>query len=370
MKVDIPANERILEAHGLSVVLGDRKVLDVPSFAVRQNETLVIIGPNGSGKSTLVLSLGLLLKPATGDVLYHGQPVLSKARIFHARRQFAIVFQEPLLLDASVLDNVMLGLKLHGITKTEAKYRAEKWLSRFGIASLAGRQAKTLSGGEAKRASLARAFVLQPEILFLDEPFNALDTPTRQGLLEDFRNVLKETRTTTVMVTHDHNEALALSDRLAVMIGGQIRQIGTFEEVFSTPVDEGVAEFLEAGNILQGTVQAQNNGLASVNVGENRIIYAISDLLPGTGVAMFIPYDDINISVGDIGSELNSSENRIKGKVLKYFPQGSQLKVSLDCGIMLSCLITHHMWENLGLGIGQDAVVSFKSSAPHLIPKT
>jgi tungstate transport system ATP-binding protein len=369
MKATAPTNDRLLEARDLKVVLGGRQILDIPAFEVWPNEILVIIGPNGSGKSTLVLSLGLLLKPATGRILFHGEPVENGSQKISTRRHFAMVFQEALLLDTTVWENVTLGLKLHGVKKSEMKDRAGIWLERFGIASLANRQAKTLSGGEAKRTSLARAFVLQPEILFLDEPFNALDTPTRQGLLEDFGNVLKETRTTTVMVTHDHNEALALADRLAVMIGGRVRQTGTPEEVFSFPADEGIAEFVEAGNILRGTVQEQNNGLALVNVGENRTIQAVSNLPSGTRVAMFIPYEDITVSVGDTGAVLSSARNQIKGTIIKEFHHGSQLKITLDCGFILSCLITRRSWEDLGLAVGREVVASFKASALHLIPK-
>lgn len=358
----------ILEARDLTVNLGGREILRIPGFEVRQNEVLVVIGPNGSGKSTLVLTLGLLLKPETGTLLFRGQPVMNRSQIFTTRRRFAMVFQEALLLDATVWENVTLGLRLHGISKKEAQTRAEKWMQRFGIASLANRQAKTLSGGEAKRASLARAFVLQPEILFLDEPFNALDTPTRQSLLEDFEDVLRETHMTTVMVTHDHSEALSLADRMVVMIDGKVRQTGIPEEVFAYPADESVADFIEAGNILQGIVE-QQDGLALVKVAGNRIIQAVSALPSGTRVAMFLPYEDVTITVGNTEGVLSSARNQLKGTIIKAFPQGSQLKVTMDCGFFISCLITRRSWEDLGLEIGREATASFKASALHLMAK-
>ena len=163
-------------------------------------------------------------------------------------------------------------------------------MERFGIAEIAGRQAKTLSGGEAKRVSLARAFVLEPEVLFLDEPFTALDSPTRQALIEDFDSVLRETRVTTVMVTHDRNEALVLADRVAVLINGHIHQTGSPAEVFSSPADEEVASFVEVGNVLHGVVSLQSDGLASVCVGEAQID-AVSGLPAGTKVTMFLHHE-------------------------------------------------------------------------------
>lgn len=359
---------RILEARDLTVNLGGREILNIPTFEVRQNEVLVVIGPNGSGKSTLVLTLGLLLKSDTGTILFHGQPVTSRSHIFSTRRCFAMVFQEALLLDASVWENVTLGLHLHGINRKEVQFRANRWMDRFGIASLAKRQAKTLSGGEAKRASLARAFVLQPEILFLDEPFNALDTPTRQALLEDFEDVLRETHMTTVMVTHDHNEALALADRIAVMIEGKVRQTGIPEEVFASPIDEKVADFIEAGNIFQGIVE-QKDGLALVKVTGNRIVQAVSYLPSGTRVAMFLPYEDVTIAVGKTEGVISSARNQMKGTIIKAFPQGSQLKVTIDCGFLISCLITRRSWEDMKLETGSEVTASFKASALHLMAK-
>ncbi len=241
----------ILEGRDLVVVLGGQKVLDVPSFTVRKGEIMMIIGPNGSGKTTLLLTLALLLKPASGTVLYHGQPIAGTKTVLQQRRKLAVVFQEPLLLNNSVLDNVTLGLKLRGVPHEEIKPRAEKWLERFGILPLAKRQARLLSGGEAKRTSLARAFALQPEVLFLDEPFMALDSPTRQGLFDDFESVLRETKTTVLMVTHDRDEATILGDRVAVIIKGAVRQTGTPKGVFDAPVDGEVASFVKIRNVLR-----------------------------------------------------------------------------------------------------------------------
>ena len=357
-----------LEVEGLTAVLGGQKVLEVASLQVFYNEVLVIIGPNGSGKTTLLLCLASLLKPSSGSLSYGGIASSDGISAVKLRRKFAVAFQDPLLLSRSVLDNVTLGLRLRGIKGSEVKERAEKWLNRFGVAQLAKRQARTLSGGEAKRVSLARALVLDPEILFLDEPFNALDTPTRQALLEDFESVLRETRVTTVMVTHDHNEALALADRVAVLIKGKIRQLGTAEEVFSSPVDDEVAAFVETGNTIRGVVRAQDNGLATVNI-DGHDVFAVSDLSPGTNVTVYLHYEDVTLSLNMPETILSSARNLMRGKIVKVFPLGPQLKITLDCGFKLSSLITRRSFEELGLEVGKEITASFKASSAHLISK-
>ncbi len=357
-----------LEAIDLSVVLGGRPVLEVPSLRIPDKEVLVIIGPNGSGKTTLLLSLALLLKPTSGEVFYNGQPANTTSAIFSFRRRFAVVFQEPLLLNTTAWDNVTLGLRLHGIRKEEIKSRARKWLERFGIASLAKRQVKTLSGGEAKRTSLARAFVLQPDVLFLDEPFNGLDSPTRQALTEDFENVLRETKVTTVMVTHDINEALALAHRVVVLLNGHIRQVGSPEEVFSTPADEEIASFVDAGNIMYGSVVLQSGGLASINIGKQQI-EAISELEVGTEVTVLLRHHDITISLPSSEAFTSSARNRLPGRISKVLPIGAQMRVTIDCGFPLVALVTRHSWVDMGLSTGQQVVATFKASSIQVIPR-
>jgi molybdopterin-binding protein len=362
------AQPNILEASGLSVVLGGKRVLEIQSLQVLPNEVFVIIGPNGSGKTTLLLCLALLLKPATGTIAYQGQSVNHGSDILGLRRRFAVVFQESLLLNTSVWGNVTLGLRLRGVTKTEIEKRAQKWLERFGIVSLAQRQARTLSGGEAKRVSLARAFALQPEVLFLDEPFAALDTPTHQSLMEDFDSVLRETRVTTVMVTHDRGEALALANRVAVLMNGSIRQAGTPQEVFSCPVDEEVANFVGAGNVFNGVVSSQSGKLASVDVGQRQLC-VVSDLSQGTKVTVFLHYEDVTISLPTPQVVRSSARNQLTGKIAKVFTINSQVKVTIDCGFPLVALITKRSWDDLALSVGQAVIASFKASSVRLIGK-
>jgi tungstate transport system ATP-binding protein len=357
-----------MEAKDLTVTYSGQKVLDVPSIQVFQNEVLGIIGPNGSGKTTLLLCLTRLIKPQTGIVSYHGTPILDGKAALQLHRQIAVVFQESLLLNNSVWDNVVIGLKLRKVKPKEIKARAEKWLERFGITALAKRQARTLSSGEAKRTSLARAFALQPEVLFLDEPFTALDGPTRQELLEDFKSVLGETRITTVIVTHDRNEALALTDRVGVIIGGNIVQLGTPAEVFSSPANEEIANFIEAGNIIHGVVETQSEGLALVRVGE-RQIEVCSELPAGSRVILLIPYDDVTINLPPTDAITTSARNRFPGKVVKLFRTGSQVRVTINCGFQITALITRKSTEEMGLQEGMGVVALVKAVSIHVLAR-
>jgi tungstate transport system ATP-binding protein len=218
-------------------------VLEITSLAVKHGEVLAIVGPNGAGKSTLFLVLAHLLKANRGEIRLNGQPIDS-FRDLDYRRQIALVLQEPLLMDRSVYDNAALGLRFRGTSKVETRERVTRWLERLGVAHLADRPARKLSGGEAQRVSLARAFVLQPNLLLLDEPFTALDSPTRMRLLEDLESVLNETKMTTIFITHDLPEARKLATRMAVMLDGRIEQSGIPQEVFDRPANSQVAAFL------------------------------------------------------------------------------------------------------------------------------
>jgi tungstate transport system ATP-binding protein len=358
----------LVQAKDLTVAYGGQKVLDVPSIEVFRHEVLGIIGPNGSGKTTLLLCLTRLIKPATGIVFYHGMPVADGRSVLQLHRQIAVVFQESLLLNNSVWDNIVVGLKLRRVKPAEIKARAEKWLERFGIAALAKRQTRTLSSGEAKRTSLARAFALQPEVMFLDEPFTALDGPTRQALLEDFKSVLGETKMTTVIVTHDRNEALALTDRLGVIIQGNIVQIGTPAEVFSSPANEEIANFIEAGNIIHGVVATQNEGLAIVRAG-NVQIEVCSELPAGSRVILLLPYDDVTLNLPSAAAVTTSARNRFPGKVVKLFRAGSQVKVTLDCGFQLTALITRKSAEEMALREGTGVVAMIKAVSVRVIAR-
>jgi tungstate transport system ATP-binding protein len=232
-----------VQVRDLVVRRGGREILHVDHLAIQRGEILVLVGPNGAGKSTLLTTLALIERPTGGVIELDGLPVDWRSGALAARRRLAVVFQEPLLFDTTVSENVATGLKLRGVSHREQLPRVQHWLEQFGIGRLAGRQARTLSGGEAQRVSLARALVLEPELLLLDEPFAALDAPSRESLADDLLPLLRETATTTVLVTHDRDEARELGDRIGVIVDGQLAQLDTPERVLAEPANDAVAAF-------------------------------------------------------------------------------------------------------------------------------
>ena len=207
-------------------------VLDLPELAVAPGEVLAIMGPNGAGKSTLLHVAALLRRPQSGEVWIAGERATRRTERA-LRRRTAMVLQEPLLFDVSVLANAASGLRFRGVRRREAEHRAREWLEQFGVGHLAAQNARTLSGGEAQRVSLARAFAVEPELLLLDEPFAALDPATREALVPELAARLRETQTAAVIVTHDASEALALADRLLVLVDGRIAQCDQTDAVLA-----------------------------------------------------------------------------------------------------------------------------------------
>jgi tungstate transport system ATP-binding protein len=242
-------------------------------------------------------------------------------------------------------------------------------MERFGIAHLAQRSSLTVSGGEAQRANLARAFAVEPEVLLLDEPFSALDQPTRDDLLEDLSAALRETGVTTVFVTHDRTEALRLGDRVAVLMGGVIRQVGTAAEVFAAPADEQVAAFVGVENIVAGRVRSLANGLATLDLGGAVVESVASSPELGTEVLVCLRPEDVVIEPGGPDSHRTSARNHLHGSVTRITPLGAQVRVVVDCGFPLVALITKQSLEDLQLKLGDEAVASFKAGAVHLIPR-
>lgn len=213
----------------------DRELVVVDELSIKEREVLGVMGPNGAGKSTLLKLMALLEEPTSGTIYYRDRQIYPGTISLALRRQMATVFQHAFLLDTTVFNNIAVGLKIRKIAKEEQRRRVHYWLERFKISHLETRHAHTLSGGEAQRVSLARALVLQPDILFLDEPFSALDFPTKLELLKDLKQVLTQTKVTTVFVSHDLMEIKYLTDRLLILMDGQIAQIGATAQVVAEP---------------------------------------------------------------------------------------------------------------------------------------
>lgn len=358
---------KVIEAESLQVLRGQVEVLNIPSFYLADQEILSLIGPNGSGKSTLLLTLSGLLKPVTGRILFRGRVIGPDQEVLDYRRRIAMVFQEPLLFDTTVFNNVAAGLKIRGMPREEIRAKATEGLERFNIAHLTGRSARKLSGGEAQRASLARALATGPEVLLLDEPFAALDPPTRQAIITDMEKIIRQTGIAVVLVTHDASEALRLSDRIMVMDKGRIVQSGSPVEVMNRPANRFVAEFGGMESIIPGTVLKKSNGavLISINGGA---IEARGDLSPGEKVLCGIRPENVEID-NHPSSHSGNYENVFSGKITGITSVGPFLKITVDCGFPLVAYITRGTIPELKLALGEPMAASFKAADVHLLSR-
>ena len=236
-----------LEIRGLAVTLGGEDILTGLDLSVRRGEILALLGPSGCGKTTLLRAAAGLLAPDAGSVHWAGEDLRPVAT---HRRHFGMVFQDHALLPhRNVSANVGFGLRMQGIAAAERRRRVDEVLHMVGLASYERRSVSTLSGGEAQRVALARALAPEPRLLLADEPFAALDRPLHDRLVGDVRRILADLGQTAVHVTHDHTEAFALADRVALMRDGRIHRTATPQQLRADPRDAWTATFLGLGTL-------------------------------------------------------------------------------------------------------------------------
>ncbi len=360
------SEQLLLEAKNIHVLRGGASVLEVSQFSLREGEIMCLVGPNGSGKSTLLLTLCSLLERQAGELLFKLRPVADGQSVLAFRRSTATVFQEPLLFDMTVQDNVASGLKIRGLPGREIMQRVEQNLERFRIGHLARRSARKLSGGEAQRTSLARAFATRPDILFLDEPFSALDPPTREVLIDDLDAVFRETGVAVIMSSHDQAEALRLADTMVVMRQGRLVQTGPPADVMNFPSDAFVASFLGMGTVLKGRVEKAGRGMVSIRVAE-QAVFCAGDAADGKAVTLCIRPENVTLAPA-AHHDTTSARNRFAGRITRLVPMGHFFKVQLDCGFPLSTHITCQSRQELELEENSTVIVSFKATAVHMIP--
>lgn len=239
----------LITVKNLEMRAGKKVLLSIPHFEIQMGEVIGIMGPNGAGKSTFIKALSLLEQPAQGMIHLQDQNITNDLSI-QMRRKFAVAMQQPYLLDTTVFQNVAIGLKLRKLPRKEIKQKVSYWLDKFRISHLAKKHASHLSGGEAQRVNLARAMVLEPEVLFLDEPFSALDFPTKVQLLKDIKYIIQQTNTTTVFVSHDLMELKYLAGTLAILMDGELIQSGPTAEVLASPNPSAAPFINEWKNLL------------------------------------------------------------------------------------------------------------------------
>jgi tungstate transport system ATP-binding protein len=356
-------DESLLALRDIQVVYGNKSALQVTRLDIQSREVLALLGPNGAGKTTLLKVMGLLQPPYAGKVYFHGREA-GKSNAIAIRRRIATVFQEPLLLNVTVYQNAALGLRLRGLGNHHIEIRLRPWLERLGIAHLSERSARTLSGGEAQRTSLARALVLEPELLLLDEPFAALDPASRAELLRDFHRIVEESKITTVFVTHDRDEAFTLAQRVGVLKEGRLLQLSSRENVFLRPQSLDVAEIVGIENCLGGVVESRTDGYSVISV-EGARIYARGEFSIGMKVVVCLRSDDVTVEAENSATK---EQNRFIGKITEVSPGMLQRRLTLESGsLRLVALMDRKQYVELALAAGDEVAVVFNPKAIHLI---
>ncbi|MGC9417866.1 MAG: ABC transporter ATP-binding protein [Rhodovulum sp.] len=228
------------------------------SLEIPEGQFVTLLGPSGCGKTTTLRMIAGLLDPTEGDIEIAGKRINDVP--IH-KRNLGIVFQNYALFPhKTVADNVAFGLKYRGVDKDEAARRVAESLALVQLPDVGERYPKQLSGGQQQRIALARAIVIEPDVLLLDEPLSALDANLREDMRVELKRIQDRIGVTTVFVTHDQSEALAMSDQIVVMSEGRVEQVGPPEEVYNTPASEFVANFLGASNILPARCTGRANG--------------------------------------------------------------------------------------------------------------
>jgi len=331
---------------------------------VAAGEYLVILG---AGKTVLLETIAGLHRPRKGRILLAGEDVT------HAppeRRGIGFVYQDYVLFPhLSVAGNIGFGLKMRGIDRSTIKERVAATSRLLGIEHLLHRMPGTLSGGEAQRVALARALIVEPRLLLLDEPLSALDPETRQALQRELRRIHQERDTTTIHVTHDFEEAVALGDRIAVLKEdrvadsrreGWIVQVGTPEEIFRRPANEFVARFVGVRNIFRGEAYPAEDGYKLISLDEVEIA-AVTELEGPVHVS--IRPEDIVLSREPL---VSSARNAFRGWIAGISDRGTIVYVTIRVPPDFVCIITRRSLEEMELKEGMWVHIAFKASAVHV----
>jgi putative spermidine/putrescine transport system ATP-binding protein len=254
-------SEAAVQFIGASRHYGDVRAVDAVNLEIRDGEFFAMLGPSGSGKTTCLRLIAGFEQPDAGRVLIHGRDMQG---VPPYERDVNTVFQDYALFPhLSVLDNVAYGLMVRKVPRTERRRRAEEALEMVQLAGFGGRRPAQLSGGQRQRVALARALVNHPRVLLLDEPLGALDLKLREQMRQELKALQRRVGITFIFVTHDQEEALGMSDRLAVFNHGRIEQLGTPAEVYGDPQTEFVARFVGVSNILAPAVTQRYAGVAA-----------------------------------------------------------------------------------------------------------
>ncbi|THB64792.1 MAG: putative 2-aminoethylphosphonate ABC transporter ATP-binding protein [Desulfovibrio sp.] len=313
-----PAEQPHLEVVNVSKLFGTVTALDKVSFTASQGEFLSILGPSGCGKTTILRVVAGLEPQTSGSVSINGQDV---SRLPVSKRNIGIVFQSYALFpNLTATKNVAYGLKSKGMDKKDLRKKVEDLMDLVGLSGMGEKYPSQLSGGQQQRVALARAMALSPNLLLLDEPLSALDAKVRIKLRSEIRDLQRRLGVTTIMVTHDQEEALTMADRILVMDQGELVQFGAPHEIYDFPSTPFVASFIGSMNFIRGAVKAEENrfklGESLIHAGE------ANKVSNGAEALMAIRPEDVLVNANG-----QSGPNTFQAKVLHMEYKGSNFRV-------------------------------------------
>jgi spermidine/putrescine ABC transporter ATP-binding subunit len=308
---------------------GNVAALDGVDLTFADGEFFGLLGPSGSGKTTLLRAIAGFISLDTGEIRVDGTDI---ARIPVHKRNIGMVFQNYALFPhLSVAENIAFGLDVRGVPAADIVRRVTESLDLVRLSGLEERRPRQLSGGQQQRVALARALVTRPQVLLLDEPLSALDKHLRQEMQVELRRIQRQIGITTIFVTHDQEEALTLSDRVAIFNKGQVVQAGSPRAVYERPVNRFAAGFLGEANFLDGKVSAVAGGEARVALASGgEILAPASGLAIGSSVLVALRPEKISIEPAEPG--LAAAPNRIRGQVTAAIFSGSSLTYRIAVG--------------------------------------
>jgi spermidine/putrescine transport system ATP-binding protein len=335
---------------GVSKRFGKAEAVRNVTLAIREGEFFSLLGPSGCGKTTTLRMIAGFEVPDEGRIVLQGKDVTS---VFSNRRPVNMVFQQYALFPhMSIYDNVAFGLKVKRVPRREHRGRVHEMLRVVELEGLERRRPRQLSGGQQQRVALARALVNQPAALLLDEPLGALDVKLRKQMQLELKRIQHELGTTFVHVTHDQEEALAMSDRIAVMNGGRVEQIGDPHDIYEHPQTAFVADFIGSLNALELTVDELIGGYAVMRLGEGeRIVLPVgSDARSGDSFRVAVRPERVQIA--PIQDPTSDTGSRLEGTVSEvvYLGMYTQFHVGTRTGHLISTRLADELAAPLAVG--------------------
>ena len=354
----------LIETVNLCQRYGERDILKNINLCVDKGEVFAMIGPTGAGKTTLLRLIDLIDVPTSGKIYFDGVDTAESARMrLEVRRRMAFVLQKPVVFNMSVYDNIAYGLKWRGVRKSRLREKVNSVLEVVGLSADKNRNARILSGGEAQRVAIGRAIAIEPEVLLLDEPTANLDPVSASRIEELITSIIQRYATTIIMATHDMSQGQRLADRIGVLINGELLQTGSSRDVFTSPRNREVAEFVGVENIIDGVIVSSEDKVATIDIG-GRFIEAISDYAVGEEVCACVRPEDITLVTSKVSS---SARNSFTGEITRVVVMGPLARVEIDCGFPLIALVTKRSAEELRLKKGKQVFANFKATGVHVL---